>query len=171
MQNSYINGILSLALKTCIHCKSIDIAHWIYILPGRDRPSSGYQKATSLSSGRQQGRGFLYLIRSIPPSAPCLTVESLTLFWTMPYSAKKAYWHNWAFSSEWMSNNLVLIFNDEPSTMNYYSLFILQKHLEVLTDDKAFHTWSSQDISLLLKVFNLYKQDKGEKMQLSTFQR
>lgn len=54
--------------------------------------------------------------------------------------------------------------------MNYYSLFILQQHLEVLTDDKAFHMSSSQDMSLLLKVFNLYRQDKGEKMQFSTFQ-
>lgn len=70
-----------------------------------------------------------------------------------------------------MSNNLFLTFNHVPSTMHYYSLFMLQQHLEVLTDNKAFSTSGSQDKSLLPKVFNLYRQGEGEKMQFLPFQR
>lgn len=66
-----------------------------------------------------------------------------------------------------MSNNLFLTFNHVPSTMHYYSLFMLQQHLEVLTDNKAFSTSSSQDKSLLPKVFNLYRQGEGENAVLA----
>lgn len=47
--------------------------------------------------------------------------------------------------------------------MNYYSLFILQQHLEVLTNCKACSNSSSQDKLLLPNVFNLYRQDKEGK--------
>lgn len=44
--------------------------------------------------------------------------------------------------------------------MNYYSLFMLQQHLEVLTNCKACSNSRSQDKLLLPDVFNLYRQDK-----------
>lgn len=162
-----------------LQCRSISIACWLCILPCRDWPSpSGHLQATltklrTPATQRVSSLDWeLFTVCSLPQSRKPPFILYNILFCKQSILTYRT---GHSFPSEWATTRcgfccrcgggFVFTFNHVPPTMNYYSLFMLQQHLEVLTNCKACSNSSSQDKLLLPDVFNLYRQDKegGEK--------